>query len=89
MIVYVTKAAHPSLPLTREVASPKGEDGGREKVGYIALFKQIACFSVFSPPVMPFGMTVACEQPGRGSDSPPDCHSLPQLRFAYPRQRGP
>ena len=28
-----------------------------------------------------------CGEPGRGSDSPPGCHSLPRLRFAYPRQR--
>ena len=36
MIVYVTNGMHPSLPLTREVASPKGEAGGREKVSFIA-----------------------------------------------------
>ena len=30
---------------------------------------------------------VVCGQPGRGSDMPPACHSLPRLRFAYP-QRG-
>ena len=57
MIVYVTKGAHQSLPLTREVAAPQGEDEGREKVNVKALFEQIAYFSVFSPPVMPFGMT--------------------------------
>ena len=34
MIVYVTNGMHPSLPLTREVASPKGEAGGREKVSF-------------------------------------------------------
>ena len=33
-------------------------------------------------------MTVACGRPGRGSDSPPDCHSLPRLRFAYPLGKG-
>ena len=26
--------------------------------------------------------------PGRGSDSPPDCHSLPRLRFVYPCAKG-
>jgi hypothetical protein len=26
--------------------------------------------------------------PRRGSDSPPDCHSLPRRRFAYPLHRG-
>ena len=26
--------------------------------------------------------------PGRGSDSPPGCHSLPRLRFAYPLGKG-
>ena len=35
------------------------------------------------------GLTIACGQSGRGSDSPPDCHSLPRRRFAYPRQREP
>ena len=29
---------------------------------------------------------VACGQPGRGSDMPPACHSLPRLRFAYPQR---
>ena len=29
-------------------------------------------------------MTTACGRSRCGSDSPPDCHSLPQLRFAYP-----
>ena len=29
-------------------------------------------------------LTIACGRTGRGSDSPPDCHSLPRLRFAYP-----
>ena len=33
-------------------------------------------------------MTVRCGEPGRGSDSPPGCHSLPRLRFAYPLHRG-
>ena len=27
-------------------------------------------------------------EPGRGSDSPLDCHSLPRLRFAYPLHKG-
>ena len=31
---------------------------------------------------------VACGRPGRGSDSPLDCHSLPRLRFAYPLHKG-
>ena len=30
----------------------------------------------------------ACGRSGRGSDSPPDCHSLPRLRFAYPLHKG-
>ncbi len=30
-----------------------------------------------------------CGEPGRGSDSPPGCHSLPRLRFAYPLQGRP
>jgi len=29
-------------------------------------------------------MTARWSEPGRGSDSPLDCHSLPRLRFAYP-----
>ena len=29
-------------------------------------------------------MTTACGRSRCGSDSPPDCQSLPQLRFAYP-----
>ena len=29
---------------------------------------------------------LACGRAGRGSDSPPDCHSLPRLRFAYPHR---
>ena len=29
-------------------------------------------------------LTATCGWPGRGSDSPLDCHSLPRLRFAYP-----
>ena len=29
-------------------------------------------------------LTAACGRPGRGSASPPDWHSLPRLRFAYP-----
>ncbi len=40
----------------------------------------------FSQPVW---LTIACGQSGRGSDSPPGCHSLPRLRFAYPRQGEP
>jgi len=44
--------------------------------------------SVFSLP-QSASLTIACGQSGRGADSPPDCHSLPRLRFAYPRQRGP
>ena len=35
-------------------------------------------------PVLP----VACGQPGRGSGCPPDSHSLPRLRFAYPLHKG-
>ena len=40
--------------------------------------------------ILRFGrkMTVRCGEPGRGSDSPPGCHSLPRLRFAYPLHRG-
>ena len=38
----------------------------------------------FSPSVFACGESTACGRPGRGSDSPPDCHSLPRLRFAYP-----
>ena len=30
---------------------------------------------------------VCCGKPGRGSDSPPDCHSLPRLRFAYLKEK--
>ena len=33
-------------------------------------------------------MPIACGQSGRGSDSPPDCHSLPRLRFAHPLHKG-
>ena len=33
-------------------------------------------------------LTVACGQPGRGSGCPPDSHSLPRLRFAYPLHKG-
>ncbi len=31
-------------------------------------------------------LTVCCGKPGRGSDSPLGCHSLPRLRFAYPSE---
>ena len=51
MIVYLTSGAHQSLPLTREVASPNGEDGGRENVGFSVLLGQIRNFKVFSPSV--------------------------------------
>ena len=33
-------------------------------------------------------VTARCGEPGRGSDSPPGCHSLPRLRFAYPQNEG-
>ena len=33
-------------------------------------------------------LPTACGRSGRGSDSPPDCHSLPRLRFAYPLHKG-
>ena len=33
-------------------------------------------------------LTARCGEPGRGSDSPQDCHSLPRLRFAYPLHKG-
>ena len=36
----------------------------------------------------PVRLTVACGQPGRGSGCPPDSHSLPRLRFAYPLHKG-
>ena len=37
-----------------------------------------------NPSEPPVGGPARCGEPGRGSDSPPDCHSLPRLRFAYP-----
>ena len=33
-------------------------------------------------------LTAACGRPGRSSDSPPGCHSLLRLRFAYPLRGG-
>ena len=33
-------------------------------------------------------LTIACGRSGRGSASPPDWHSLPRLRFAYPLGKG-
>ena len=35
-------------------------------------------------PILP----IACGQSGRGSGCPPDSHSLPRLRFAYPCAKG-
>ena len=35
-------------------------------------------------PILP----IACGQSGRGSGCPPDSHSLPRLRFAYPLHKG-
>ena len=43
--------------------------------------------ATFSLPQSPTA-TARCGEPGRGSDSPPDCHSLPRLRFAYPLHKG-
>ena len=43
---------------------------------------------VNAPPVTVCTVTARCGEPGRGSDSPPDCHSLPRLRFAYPHKCG-
>ena len=64
------------LPLMREVAARRA-DGGREKSDY----SLPQSFASQNP--------AACGRPGRGSGCPPDSHSLPRLRFAYPRQRGP
>ena len=50
--------------------------------------RKLLKYSAFSLP-QSASLTIACGQSGRGSDSPQDCHSLPRLRFAYPRQRGP
>jgi len=33
-------------------------------------------------------LPAACGQSGRGSGCPPDSHSLPRLRFAYPLHKG-
>ena len=38
--------------------------------------------------VTAFAVPAACGRPGRGSDSPLGCHSLPRLRFAYPQREG-
>ena len=43
------------------------------------------------PPLVPPGShpaNAACGRPGRGSGCPPDSHSLPRLRFAYPCVKG-
>ena len=39
-------------------------------------------FAILTP--QSASLTAACGRPGRGSASPPDWHSLPRLRFAYP-----
>ena len=44
--------------------------------------------SLFCTIPLSASLTTACGRSGRGSDSPPDCHSLPRLRFAYPLHKG-
>ena len=48
----------------------------------------IAFICTHTPPVTASAVPAACGRPGRGSDSPPGCHSLPRLRFAYPLHKG-
>ena len=71
---FVEERARPSLPLRG--GAPVG--GGGVKATKFASCKALP----FTP--QSASLTVACGQPRRGSDSPPDCHSLPRLRFAYP-----
>jgi len=67
-------ALHPWPPLTRGL-SPKATGGENRMNGFSPSVKN----QRFLP--------IACGRSGRGSDSPPDCHSLPRLRFAYPKGR--
>ena len=64
---------------------PSDEGGGcpkgRRKERKIANYSLPQSFASQNP--------ATCGRPGRGSGCPPDSHSLPRLRFAYPRQRGP
>ena len=41
-----------------------------------------------SLPQSPAACQLPAGNPRRGSDSPPDCHSLPRRRFAYPLHKG-
>ena len=65
-------APHQSLLLMREVDSLQGEDGGRE----------------YYPSVSLLGWQLAAASPVGGSDSPPDCHSLPPTALRLPLTRG-
>ena len=50
--------------------------------------EEIYCGFVFSLP-QSASLTARCGEPGRGSGCSLDSHSLPRLRFAFPRQREP
>ena len=57
---------------------------GDSQMGEVARHSRVGGGSPLSRLTPP----TACGRSRRGSDSPPDCHSLPRLRFAYPLHKG-
>ena len=68
-----------SASLTRGALVRSGFAGGVVRVREVVLRQSLR---------QPVRLTVACGQPGHGSGCPPDSHSLPRLRFAYPLHKG-
>ena len=72
---YIESLLPPSLPLMREVALPQGKDGGREE-------------DHLSPSHADRVTAHLQVGPVGGSDSPPDCHSLPPTALRLPLSEG-
>ena len=62
--------------------------GGVRGTSYIPVSTSSNLTCGKTPPVTACAVPAACGRPGRGSASPPGCHSLPRLRFAYPQNEG-
>ena len=78
---------HPKPPLCKG-RWPAGPEGLCSRMLRICRKPMQIRYFVLRQSFSQLALTVACGQPGRGSASPQDWHSLPRLRFAYPLHKG-